>query len=696
MSESNQEAYHIPHALFNSISMFNPYQYKPFSCVFEPSTTAGENVFEWNQKNLLITDEVGVGKTFEAGILLQEVLKKNPNARILLVCPVKLAQQWQREMLTHFFLGFTIFNPKLHLESQGRLHLNQLSIVPYSRLKDIKKAHFNVLVLDEAHYIRNEGAAHDSIKTLVERNASSFKIFMTATPIFNSEEDYNNITGLLRKKPSPDGPDSGLFATTTTLQGEANIYDYQMKLLRHPVSLDQGGEVALMNTVMDGGFGFLTGFLKRIATSSLHSLGVFLENRKKKIQEAPERKGESKLLEENQSEESYFDWVSEGEEPTFSQKEEDLLVSCKTWIESGQDSKFHQLTSLLESIQAAPNEQNGCTKGVVLFSCFLSTGKYLQDKLNQYFKNVKNDVHAYQISGGMSKLDVERVIEKFTNQCKSNPQTLTLLICSDAFKEGQNFQFCQHLIHYDFPYTPAALGQRNGRIYRTGQTGDPKSYYMMVYDSYDYRLFGEIIVSKASIVKQYGMEDKISILNVLPSEDANFLSDCMEAYYRDQFDGKSTEEVIFYRLLWKHLFSQDGESSLTKAGKRLTHEEMKQQLSPSIQEALQKGEYLSAFLGIFTQDTQYNQAEKLLLTHQENYKTQLLNFISFFFHKNEGNEHTLEDLKEIFKQHCNDYLEKQNIGAQNFCHHLYVDKSIPFQEYATQFQALCTLKNKED
>lgn len=89
----------IPVALFNSKALFNPYQYKPFFKFFD----FDGNRWNWNVNNLFITDEVGVGKTFEAGIILEELLKNNPNLSILIISPVKLCENWEVEMRENFF-----------------------------------------------------------------------------------------------------------------------------------------------------------------------------------------------------------------------------------------------------------------------------------------------------------------------------------------------------------------------------------------------------------------------------------------------------------------------------------------------------------------------------------------------------------------------------------------------------------------
>ena len=161
MEEKNQMK--VPKALFNSKALFNPYQYRPFHKIMEWKNGA----YEWNGKNLLITDEVGVGKTFEAGIILRELLYTNPDCTVLILCPVKLCENWESELAEYF--GISAIN------YQKNCSLGQISIVPYSSFTSNQEEMleaiypYDVLILDEAHYIRNGGKRWSCISEMERR-----------------------------------------------------------------------------------------------------------------------------------------------------------------------------------------------------------------------------------------------------------------------------------------------------------------------------------------------------------------------------------------------------------------------------------------------------------------------------------------------------------------------------------------------
>ena len=154
--------YKIPKALICKQVQFNPYQYLPFEKIMKWNEY--EKFWEWNHHNVLIADEVGVGKTFETGIILKELLANDENLTVLIVCPVKLCENWCEELSAKF--GLDVVNYK-------KSHIpGQITIVPYSFFDSDKAMKeldpYDVLILDEAHYLRNGGKKWNYIENLIE------------------------------------------------------------------------------------------------------------------------------------------------------------------------------------------------------------------------------------------------------------------------------------------------------------------------------------------------------------------------------------------------------------------------------------------------------------------------------------------------------------------------------------------------
>lgn len=651
----------VPFALFNSKALFNPYQYKPFFKIFNFNEI--ESCYNWNGKNLLITDEVGVGKTFEAGIVLMERLKNEKNLSILIICPVKLCKNWQEEMSENFYINFNNYR-----ETKS---FKRFNIVPYSYFsgkqykdtfeeemiekdlpniregdnfgKSIKIPEYDILIIDEAHYLRNKDSVlWKSINSIIEESGKNkLNIFMTATPIFNKEKDYENITELLKY-------DKG-FETTTTLQGEANCYDFNLEIKEKIVQINNIEKKIMDDIYIEGKYGSTTGFLKRISSSSFYSLKKFLE--KKSLKDV------------------YMDSSEIDKNDLESNKIKELLELTNEWNEVN-DSKFKELLSVIHTTDESR---------VIIFSCFIDTCTYLSRRL-------KNEGFYVEILTGKSKQkEVEGIKTRFKDR-----DSKSILICSDAAKEGHNLQFCHCLIHYDFPYTPAALGQRNGRIYRRGQEGIPKSFYMHVENSYDDRLFGEIIVEKTHIIKNASDKNLISILNVLPSDSKEYIDNCIEKYFdyqvnkRDSKENNSREKKEF-------LFQFKKKFSYIKNERTWISEEYKNRYEVYKKETKEKDYYKKEFVKILTGGNE--DMEQLKNYYEEQYTQMMSKFIKLVYDINcTGN---IEKLNEEFVSQCDNYLESRisdNYSEALFCHKGVKDEKLNILEYKKNFKPLFELE----
>ncbi len=547
----------VPVALFNSKALFNPYQYEPFFKVMEWRDEKG--CYMYNGNNLFITDEVGVGKTIEAGIIIKERLynERDDKLKVLIICPVKLCENWKREMKTLFDLSFDVYTDKNKKRMNFLSVFNndeentRLSIIPYSYFvygqsqndsitdddaeneeknaaedndnkeveidtDKIKNLKYDILILDEAHHIRKENSKlykyiEGLIRNNIENNTEKMKIFMTATPIFNGEEDYENVTSLL-----------GKYVVTNTLQGEANCYDYILQIEKKDIVYsekekeifkkiftleDKYGNIEEIDNYeswvskkqeVEKGYrskyGDLTGWLKRISASSIYSLNQYLNKPESYIEDGKVKK------------------IKKSEVDTS-----DLKKLCNELISNLQykDTKIIELKKLID--EESENEE---VKKFIVFSCYISTCRYIYEQLklkdDAKLESSKRDV--FIVTGDMNTTQIEKEMKKFKDS-----KNKAILVCSDVAKEGHNLQFCNRIIHYDLPYTPAALIQRNGRIYRKNAiSSDIKAYYLLDSEFYDARLWGEIISDKCEIIRQYGENEQIADINVLPENAYEF------------------------------------------------------------------------------------------------------------------------------------------------------------------------------
>jgi superfamily II DNA or RNA helicase/HKD family nuclease len=156
---------------------------------------------------LLIADEVGLGKTIEAGLIIREMLSKMPLCRkTLILCPNNLVNKWEAEMRLRFDLFFDIYTGKNAIHFIEKWNKKQIfkAIIPYESIRKSEiqnivnelKTPIDILVCDEAHNLRNDDSLqHQSVRSIAKDNRCM--LMLTATPINLSNQDLRVLLGLL-------------------------------------------------------------------------------------------------------------------------------------------------------------------------------------------------------------------------------------------------------------------------------------------------------------------------------------------------------------------------------------------------------------------------------------------------------------------------------------------------------------------
>ncbi len=204
---------------FLSTYLFNRYGLPALEGYYSSYTSRIEKV--WYQRipllkilasprpRLLIADEVGLGKTIEAGLIIKELIGRMAGVRkILVLCPNNLTEKWQAEMGTRFGLYFDVCTGKeavavLKSLSRERGAKTYTCIIPYSSLnrKELIKiaskirAPLDIVVCDEAHHLRNANNTQKIVRNLVYNNRCM--LMLTATPINLSNKDLHTLLGIL-------------------------------------------------------------------------------------------------------------------------------------------------------------------------------------------------------------------------------------------------------------------------------------------------------------------------------------------------------------------------------------------------------------------------------------------------------------------------------------------------------------------
>lgn len=183
------------YSLDSSRTEFHAYQFKPLF-----------KFLSSDRNRILIADEVGLGKTIEAGYILREQRARFEIDRVLIVCPASLRQKWQMELSTRFGEQFEIFTaPTLRAwlaRDDGRKRLQGIVSMQTLRTESLmdqmeqKTPALDLLIVDEAHHHRNrETAQHQAVRQLTV--SSDAIVFLTATPLHLGNQDLFNLLNLL-------------------------------------------------------------------------------------------------------------------------------------------------------------------------------------------------------------------------------------------------------------------------------------------------------------------------------------------------------------------------------------------------------------------------------------------------------------------------------------------------------------------
>lgn len=158
----------------------------------------------------LLADEVGLGKTIEAGIVLHDLLDRKPTARVLIMCPGTLAQQWLCELYSKFSgRVFSLF--AFHAAETFFGKIPDKLIIPYSSAVDnaalLKKVKWDLVIIDEAHRLLNSPRLYKLAREL-SRSTPGF-LLLSAVPAQHREDEYLRLLALLEpKRYNPDDPDT--------------------------------------------------------------------------------------------------------------------------------------------------------------------------------------------------------------------------------------------------------------------------------------------------------------------------------------------------------------------------------------------------------------------------------------------------------------------------------------------------------
>lgn len=408
---------------------------------------------------VLLADEVGLGKTIEAGMILHYQLHTGRAGRVLIGVPESLLHQWLVEMLRRFNLHFSIFDEDRYqvLEESGEgnpFEAEQLVLCSVDFLLGNANAHasacaaqWDLLVVDEAHHLHwsevEVSPAYQCIEQLAARCEGL--LLLTATPEQVGVDSHFARLRLL---------DPARFHCLSAFKREAAQYVTVNKMVEQLLASDKPDAHLLAELHPCLGNDAETAKLSReeIIRQLLdrHGTGrVLFRNTRAAVQGFPQRKVYAYPLE---CPAIYMSLMATDTDNVSALLSPELSVDEIQWIKL--DPRVVWLTNLLKTLRPAK---------VLVICAHAQTAIALE-----HYLHLRVGIRSAAFHEGLSIIERDRAGAYFADS-EEGAQTL---ICSEIGSEGRNFQFAQHLVLFDLPLNPDVLEQRIGRLDRIGQQED--------------------------------------------------------------------------------------------------------------------------------------------------------------------------------------------------------------------------------
>jgi SNF2 family DNA or RNA helicase len=500
--------------------------------------------------NLLIADDVGLGKTIEAGLVIQELIVRNRARTVLIVCPSALQIQWRDQMRDKFGLEFRIVDSELMrlLRRKRGLHVNPWTHFPrlITSIDFFKRDRpqrlmletlpaegeatyprkFDMLIIDEAHNVAPAGRgkyAIDSQRTAAIRTLVphfEHKLFLTATPHNGYKESFSALLELLDNQRFARGiePDRQQLGAVMVrrLKSELKKWDGTPRFPKrtlNAIEVDYSAaereahtwlqqytqlrQQGVSDQVERYAGEFVLKLLKKRLFSSPAAFAKTLEQHEKSIETARKRSTPSltkptfgilrqqidRVDEEHDNDESYEESTSDAVVAAtrlfreLTPEESTLLRKMRQWAESASarpDSKTQELLKWLDT-NIRPNGK-WSNERVIIFTEYRATQNWLQQILATH--GYTTEGRLMTLYGGMETDQREQIKAAF--QASPSISPVRILLATDAASEGIDLQnYCHCIIHFEIPWNPNRLEQRNGRVDRHGQQHDVEIYHFV-------------------------------------------------------------------------------------------------------------------------------------------------------------------------------------------------------------------------
>lgn len=511
----------IGQTLFNAKIMLNPHQIQAALFAFSSPVSKG----------VMLCDEVGLGKTIEAGIVISQYWCERKR-NIIVIAPASLTRQWATELEEKFNIPCIVFDRK-HYNYQkkhgnikpfeGKNRVIIMSINFASLMTDeIKHSKINLVVVDEAHKLRNVFNPNNIIANKIKEAIEPFKkILLTATPLQNNlmelyglsmliDDSYFGDKDYFRKHFVKEYDENKIelrdrlshFVHRTLRKQVQKYVKYSKRITETFKFIPTKEEDLLYDSITEfihsnPTFGVRNGqnwlismILRKLLSSSTSAVINTLETIKVRLEKLISGKDVGKLADilNDEDDVEIDEYLDDNSEEIDLSKVNDELIKINECLSLAyrikDDKKAFRLLEAIDFLFSKVGTKR--EKKILIFTESRKTQDYLFEFLNKHgysntvlFNGGNSDPKTQEIynawitkSENASALNNSRstnirsaILDYFKN-------TAEIMIATEAGAEGLNIQFCSMMVNYDLPWNPQRVEQRIGRCHRYGQKND--------------------------------------------------------------------------------------------------------------------------------------------------------------------------------------------------------------------------------
>jgi SNF2 family DNA or RNA helicase len=406
--------------------------FEPFDYQWQTAQT----VLRRMRGRAILADEVGLGKTIEAGLVMSELRMRGLADRALVIVPAGLAEQWREELERKFALP-TVMAGKTAVDA-GRDHPVVIASLAAARREPLTsmltERPWDVIIADEAHRLRNPRSASGRLARAL---SARYLLLLTATPVENRLQDLYELVSLVAP---------GLLGTPA-----------QFRAQHGPGESDAPRNVTELRT---------------------RTREVMIRHRRSEVSVMlPQRLAETVLVEHSRAEAELYSGIAtrirqEARDAPPSRRlslrslarlaGSSPVAAAPTLVKVGWEDLGGQagaITSMSKVAELVARLRAAAGEKVLVFTAFRLTLDALASELG------REGIPAAIYHGSLARHDKEKAISAFRDE-------VDVLLSTESAGEGRNLQFCHRMINVDLPWNPMQIEQRLGRLHRIGQKRD--------------------------------------------------------------------------------------------------------------------------------------------------------------------------------------------------------------------------------